>query len=59
MKQFMVLALSLVLTAGAVAAPAPQNATTPGTKRPKKRAAVVNPVTKRLDDMQQAISAQQ
>lgn len=60
MKQVMVLALALVFAAGAVAAPAPQSATTPGTKtNKKKRTAVVNPVTKRLDEMQQAITAQQ
>ena len=64
MKQVMVLALSFVLAVGAVAAPAPQDAaptgTSAGTTRShKKRAAAVNPVTKRLDEMQQAISAQQ
>ncbi len=60
MKQVMVLALSFVLAVSAIAAPAPQDAAPTGTKSSrKKRAAVVNPVTKRLDDMQQAIGAQQ
>ncbi len=60
MKQVMVLALSFVLAVGAVAGPTPQDAAPTGTKSSKKkRAAVVNPVTKRLDEMQQAISAQQ
>ena len=64
MKQVMVLALSFVLAASAVAAPAPQDAAPTGsptvTKSGKRRrTAAVNPVTRRLDDMQQAISAQQ
>jgi hypothetical protein len=64
MKQVMVLALSFVLAVGAMAAPAPQDAaptaTPTGTKSgKKKRTATVNAVTKRLDEMQQAIGAQQ
>jgi hypothetical protein len=64
MKQFMVLALSFVLAVGAVAAPAPQDAAPTGTptgtrSSKKKRTAAVNPVIKRLDEMQQAIGAQQ
>ena len=59
MKQFMVLALSFVLAVSAVAAPAPQDTAATGTKVKKKRVAAVSPVTKRLDDMQQAIDAQQ
>ena len=57
MKQFMVLALSFVLAASAVAAP--QDAPATGVKKPRRRAALVNPVTKRLDEMEQAINAQQ
>jgi len=59
MKQFMVLALSIVLAVSAVAAPAPQDTAATGTKVKKKRVAAVSPVTKRLDEMQQAIDAQQ
>ncbi len=61
MKQVMALALSLALATGALAAPAPQGgaaATTKGTKK-KARTAPVSEVTRRLDEMQQAISAQQ
>jgi chemotaxis protein histidine kinase CheA len=60
MKQVVVLALSLLLSMGALAAPAPQNAASAATKTSrKKRAAAVNPITRRLDEMQQAIGAQQ
>ncbi len=59
MKQFMVLALSFVLAVSAVAAPAPQDPAGTGAKSKRKRGAPVNAVTRRLDDMQQAIDAQQ
>ncbi len=59
MKQVMVLALSFVLAVGAVAAPSPQEAAPTRTKTTRKRRPAVNPVTKRLDEMQRAISAQQ
>jgi TolA-binding protein len=63
MKQLMVLTLSFLLVAGALAAPTPQDTAPAGSTgtaiHKKKRAPVVNPVTKRLDEMQQAIGAQQ
>lgn len=59
MKQVMVLALSFALTMSAVAAPAPQDAASATAKPKKKHVATVSPVTKRLDQMEQSINAQQ
>jgi len=60
MKKGMALALSLALATGAFAAPAPQSSAA-GTKPTKKRAASASnaEVSRRLDEMQQAIGAQQ
>jgi len=61
MKQFMALALSLALTTSALAAPAPQDTPTAKTRMTKKKAPArpAADVSRRLDEMQQAISAQQ
>jgi hypothetical protein len=59
MKQFMALALLTALPAGAYAAPAPQGAPTPPkTERTKSRQSS-SALSRRLDEMQQAIEAQQ
>jgi len=61
MKQFMALALSLALATSALAAPAPQATPTAKTRMTKKKAPArpAVDVSRRLDEMQQAISAQQ
>ncbi len=62
MKQAMALALSFALTAGAWAAPAPQapsQATKASAKKKSSTAASAASVTRRLDEMQQALEAQQ
>ena len=59
MKHAMALALSLALCTGAFAAPAPQSGTMATKKSTKKKASAASEVTRRLDEMQQAISAQQ
>ena len=61
MKQFMALALSLALATSALAAPAPQATPTAKTRMTKKKAPArpAADVSRRLDEMQQAISAQQ
>ncbi len=60
MKKGMALALSLALATGALAAPAPQGSAA-STKATKKKAASASnaDVSRRLDEMQQAIGAQQ
>lgn len=60
MKKGMALALSLALATAALAAPAPQSSTVT-TKTAKKKAASASnaDVSRRLDEMQQAIGAQQ
>jgi TolA-binding protein len=58
MKQLMALAVSLALSAGAFAAPAPQGAATKNAK--KKTSQASDPgVVQRLDQMQRALDAQQ
>jgi len=61
MKQLMALAVSLALTAGALAAPAPQDAAAASTKTTRKKThrASENKVLERLDEMQKALEAQQ
>ena len=61
MKKGMAFALSLALATGAFAAPAPQSTPAATTKSTKKKAASVSnaDVARRLDEMQQAIGAQQ
>jgi hypothetical protein len=60
MKKGMALALSLALATGAFAAPAPQSSAA-GTRPVKKKTASTSnaEVSRRLDEMQQAIGAQQ
>src|SRR6202162_3104093 len=60
MKKGMALALSLALATGAFAAPAPQSSAASPTPVKKKTASTSNAqVSRRLDEMQQAIGAQQ
>jgi TolA-binding protein len=61
MKKGMAFALSVALATGAFAAPAPQSTPAATTKSTKKKAASVSSadVARRLDEMQQAIGAQQ
>ena len=61
MKKGMALALSLALVTGALAAPPPQDTTAATTKStPKKKATATNAeILRRLEEMQQAIGAQQ
>jgi len=59
MKQVMALALSLALVTGALAAPAPQDTAAARSAKKKGRTSPAAELNRRLDQMQQAIDAQQ